>query len=74
MNLNDQAFGHECAMGELMQSLMDMDQAAMHEIQLDRQHRAEDVANRIRCGMATVEDAKWIESEYGLTTNRKGLK
>ena len=55
MNLAEQTMGDEAAW-----------ELCNFEIQLDRQHRAEDVANRIRCGMATVEDAKWIEAEYGL--------
>ena len=58
MNLSEQVIGDEAAW-----------ELCNHEIQLDRQHRAEDVANRIRCGMATIKDAQWIEQEYGLMTS-----
>ena len=73
MNLSEQVMGDEAAW-----------ELACHEIQLDRQHAAENTAavieraaQRIQTGMATVEDAceimeaaLWIRSEYGLN-NRK---
>ena len=56
MNLSEQ---------EMLELEMDDGQLAMHQIVTERQHRAQEIAKRIRVVLATVDDAIWIEAEYG---------
>jgi hypothetical protein len=59
MNLSEQVMGDEAAW-----------ELCNYEIQLDRQHIASQVADRIEVGTATITDANWIRAEYGISTKR----